>query len=101
MESNNFIDKNEIKLELEDYHTQKDKFLRESNYYLITTMIEQLKESLIDTDDLGEKNIKEIILNILREIDEDLDSKIEINEKEGRKKLNKKKQENNLKEKMI
>ena len=70
--------------------------MREGNYYLITTMIEQLKESLIDTDDLGEKNIKEIILNILREIDEDL---VEINEKEGRKKLNKKKQENNLKEK--
>ena len=58
MESNNFIDKNEIKLEPEDYHTQKDKFMREDNYYLITTMIEKFKELLIDTDDLGEKNIK-------------------------------------------
>ena len=31
-------------------------------------MIEQLKESLIDTDNLGDSKIKDIILNILREI---------------------------------
>ena len=32
--------------------------MREGNYYLITSMIEKMKESLINTDNLGEKNIK-------------------------------------------
>lgn len=65
--------------------------MREGNYYIITTMIEQLKESLMDLDDLGETKIKEKNLNILREIDKNLDNKIKIKEKEGRKTLNKKK----------
>ena len=62
-------------------------------------MIEKLQETLIDNDDLGESKVKEIILSTLREFDEDLDNKVEKNEKERKKKLNKKKLEINLKEK--
>ena len=49
-------------------------------------MIEQLKETLVDCDDFGDTQVKEIMLNTLREIDEDLDCKIKNNKKEGKKK---------------
>ena len=64
--------------------------MKEDKLFLITTMIEQLQETLIDIDDLGESKVKEIILTTLRELDEDLDNKLEKNEKEGKNKLNKK-----------
>ena len=59
--------------------------MKEDKLFLITTMIEQLQETLIDIDDLGESKVKEIILTTLRELDEDLDNKLEKNEKEGKK----------------
>jgi len=96
---NNFIDKTDIKIDKEDFHVRKEKIMKEGNFFLITSMIEKLQENLIDNDDLGESKVKEIILSTLREFDEDLDNKVEKNEKERKKKLNKKKLEINLKEK--
>ena len=65
---------------------KRKKKLKEGNIYLITSMIEQLKETLVDCDDFGDTQVKEIMLNTLREIDEDLDCKIKNNENEGKKK---------------
>ena len=73
------------KYKKEDFNKQKEKIMKEDKLFLITTMIEQLQETLIDIDDLGESKVKEIILTTLRELDEDLDNKLEKNEKEGKK----------------